>query len=240
MNTKKKSTSKHYRHRAWEPSRRFLRFLLKTIGFTVLVRLDHVSGLENIPAQGPVIFLINHIAFVDPIVVLHVVPRNIVPMAKVEVYDYPFVGIFPKMWGVIPVRRDEVDRASIRKALDVLKAGECLLVAPEGTRGTALQNGREGAAYLASRSGAAIIPTAIEGTVGFPAFRTAKRWKQPGAQITFGKSFRYKETYQRARGAELQKMTSEALYVLSSLLPEHRRGAYADLERATQDTFEWV
>jgi 1-acyl-sn-glycerol-3-phosphate acyltransferase len=49
--------------------------------------------------------MINHIAFVDPIVVLHIVPRNIVPMAKIEVYDYPLVGIFPRLWNVIPVRR---------------------------------------------------------------------------------------------------------------------------------------
>jgi len=220
--------------------RRFLRFLLKTIGFTLLVRLDRVEGLENIPKEGPVIFFINHIAFVDPIVVLFVLPRDVVPLAKIEVYDYPFVGIFPRLWGVIPVKREEFDRMAIRKALEVLRAGECLLVAPEGTRGDALQQGRDGAAYLASRAGASIVPVAIEGTVGFPVFRNHRRWRQAGAHIRFGKPFRFRAEYHKAKGESLREMTNEAMYVLAKALPEHRRGEYANLEEGTQDTIEWL
>lgn len=222
------------------PVRLLLRFLLKVIGFTLLVRLDRVDGQENVPKEGPVIFLINHIAFVDPIVVLFVSRRDIVPLAKMEVYDYPFVGIFPRLWGVIPIKRDEIDRAAIRKALEVLKAGQCLLVAPEGTRGEALQRGRDGAAYLASRTDAAIVPVAIEGTVGFPVFRTDKRWNQPGAHICFGKPFRFKPEFSHAKGEVLRKMTDEAIYLLAKDLPEHRRGVYADLSLATEDTIEWL
>ncbi len=231
---------KRYNHKAWIPVRKVLRFLLKTIGFTLLVRLDRVEGRENIPNEGPVIFLINHIAFVDPIAVLFVAPRDIVPLAKMEVYNYPFVGIFPRLWGVIPIKRDEIDRTAIRKALEVLKAGECLLVAPEGTRGQALQRGRDGAAYLASRSEAAIVPVAIEGTVGFPVFRNNARWKQPGAHIRFGKPFRFKPQFSHAKGELLRKMTDEAIFVLARDLPEHRRGVYADLSLATEDTIEWL
>jgi len=210
------------------------------IGFTLLVRLDRVDGQENVPKEGPVIFLINHIAFVDPIVVLFVSRRDIVPLAKMEVYDYPFVGIFPRLWGVIPIKRDEIDRTAIRKALEVLKAGQCLLVAPEGTRGEALQKGRDGAAYLASRTDAAIVPVAIEGTVGFPVFRTDKHWNQSGAHICFGKPFRFKPEFSHAKGEVLRKMTDEAIYVLAKDLPEHRRGFYADLSLATEDTIEWL
>jgi 1-acyl-sn-glycerol-3-phosphate acyltransferase len=229
-----------YDPKSWKGKRRFLRFLLKTIGFSLLVRLDRVEGLENIPQDGPVIFLINHIAFVDPIAVLYVVERDIVPMAKAEVYDLPFIGIFPKMWGVIPVRRDDIDRGAIRKALEVLKAGECLLVAPEGTRGDALQKGRDGAAYLASRADAAVVPVAIEGTVGFPAMRTSSRWKLPGAHIRFGKAFRFKPEFNHAKGEQLNSMTDEAMYVLSELLPEQRRGEYSELSFATQETIKWL
>ena len=230
--------SKRYNHKAWVPIRLFLRFLLKTIGFPLLVRLDHVEGQENIPKDGPVIFLINHIAFVDPIAVLYVVKRDIVPLAKTEVYDIPFVGIFPRLWGVIPIKRDEIDRSAIRKALQVLKAGECLLVAPEGTRGEALRKGRDGAAYLASRTGASIVPVAIEGTVGFPVFRTNDRWKQTGAHIRFGKPFRYKPEFSHAKGETLNKMTDEAMFMLAKILPEHRRGQYAELYLATADTIK--
>ncbi|NIP43465.1 MAG: hypothetical protein GWN61_16645, partial [candidate division Zixibacteria bacterium] len=65
-----------------------------------------------------------------------------VPLAKIEVYDLPFVGLFPKIWGVIPIRRDEVDRRAVQRSLAVLRAGEIILVAPEGTRNESLQTGK--------------------------------------------------------------------------------------------------
>ena len=229
-----------YHHAEWESKRRILRFLLKWIGFTLLAKVDHVEGLENVPRTGPGILMINHIALIDPIVVLHVVPRNIVPMAKIEVIDYPVVGIFPRMWGVVPVRRHELDRRAVQRVLSILRAGEIVLVAPEGTRNHELQTGLEGIAYLASRTGAPVIPVAIEGTEGFPTIRLSKRWRQPGPQIRFGRPFRYRADLARARGKDLRQMTDEAMYILSALLPEHRRGVYADLSKATQETIEWL
>lgn len=229
-----------YDHARWETRRRFLRFLIARIGFTLLAKLERVEGLENFPASGPAIVMINHIAFVDPLAVMHVLPRNIVPMAKVEVYNYPLVGIFPHMWGVIPVRREEVDRQALHQALDILKAGEIILVAPEGTRHTELQDAKVGVAYLASRGGVPVIPTAIDGSIGFPALRSHSRWHEPGIVIRFGKPFRYQSTLGRPNREQLRRMTDEAMYVLATLLPEHRRGAYADLSKATQDTITWV
>lgn len=239
-NQRSNQIQQSYNHRAWKPVRRFLRFLLKYIGFSLLVRLDSVEGHDNIPREGAVVFLINHIAFIDPIAVLYVAERDIVPMAKVEVYELPFIGIFPKMWGVIPVKRDEFDRNAIRKAFNILNAGECLLIAPEGTRGKSLRKGKDGAAYLASRSNAAMVPVAIDGTVGFPAFRTSLRWKQPGAEIKFGRPFRYKPEFRHAKGDQLRLMTDEALYILAKMLPEHLRGEFSDMSKATQNTLDWL
>ena len=237
--TVNKSNSE-YDHAHWETRRRFLRFLLKTIGFPLLIKVDQVDGLENIPKDGPALFLMNHVSFADSIVVLHVCPRYIIPLAKREVYNYPVVGIFPRMWGVVSIKRDEIDRRAIRHALAVLRAGEILLVAPEGTRSPELQPGREGIAYLASRTGASIVPVALDETDGFPAFRLSRRWRQSGVHISFGRPFRFRSDLQRARGKDLRPMTDEAMYVLSALLPEHRRGVYADLSKATQETIEWV
>jgi 1-acyl-sn-glycerol-3-phosphate acyltransferase len=229
-----------YDHARWESRRRFLRFLLRTIGMTLLVKLDSVEGLENIPPEGPALLYINHIAFVDPIIVLHVLPRQIVPLAKIEVYDYPLVGIFPRLWGVIPVRREEVDRRAVQQILEVLNAGEIVLVAPEGTRRPALSQAKEGIAYLASRTGVPLIPVAVEGTVGFPAFRLSARWRQPGARIRIGQPFRYRPEFSRPSKEQLRVMTDEALYILAALLPPPLRGEYADLAKATQTTVEFI
>lgn len=233
-------TEEKYNHSKWEAQRNILRFLLKAIGFTLLIKLDRVEGLENIPKVGPAILLINHIAFVDPIVVVHVAPRNIVPMAKIEVYNYPLIGIIPRLWGVIPVRREEADRRAIQQAMDVLRAGEIVLVAPEGTRNPRLQKGKVGAAYLASRCGVPIVPVAIEGTVGFPSLPFSKRWRQPGVVVHFGRPFRFRSDLTHAGREQLRLMTDEAMYILASMLPENRRGFYAELSKATQNTIEFL
>jgi 1-acyl-sn-glycerol-3-phosphate acyltransferase len=229
----------HYDHARLEGRRRFLRFLLRYIGFTLLAKIDRAEGLENVPAEGPTILMINHIAYVDPMIVMNVMPRNIVPLAKIEVYNYPLVGILPRLWEVIPVRREEVDRRSVKMVLEVLDAGEIVLVAPEGTRSPQLQRGKEGVAYLATRSGAPVVPVAIIGSEGFPALRFSSPWSGPGAYVRFGKPFVYRGEFQRAKLDKLRKLTDEAMYQLASLLPAERRGVYSDLSLATTDTVEW-
>ena len=206
----------------------------------MLVRMERIVGLQNIPKEGPAILMMNHIAFVDPIVLVHATPRDIVPLAKTEAYDYPLVGIFPKIWGVIPVARQGIDRRAVSMALDVLKAGEIILVAPEGTRHDALREPREGVAYLASRSGAPVVPVAVEQTKGFPTYPFSRRWRSPGAIVEYGRPFRYLPGFERARGDSLKKLTSEAMYALAKMLPENRRGDYSDMSKATEDTIEWL
>jgi 1-acyl-sn-glycerol-3-phosphate acyltransferase len=233
-------SSTGYDHSRFETRRRVLRFLIRTIGFTLFAKLDHVEGVENVPTTGPAILMINHISFTDPFVVMHVLPRNIVPMAKIEVYSYPIVGIFPRIYGVIPVQREETDRRAIHMALEVLQAGEIILVAPEAHRGPELRRGKEGVAYLATRANVPIVPVAIDGTIGFPTFRLLPRWRGTGADVRFGHPFLFKSAGRRPGREELRLMTDEAMYILSGMLPEHRRGVYADLSLATQETIEWV
>ena len=150
------------------------------------------------------------------------------------------VGVFPKIWGVVPIQRYEMDRKAIKQVFAILKAGEIVLIAPEGTRHNELQQGKEGAAYISSRTGAPIIPVAVEGTPGFPAFRTSKRWREPGVHIQYGKPFRYLPEYSRARNKSLRLMMDEAMYILASMLPENRRGVYSDMSKATQKTIKWL
>lgn len=232
--------SNKYNHAEHETTRRFLRFLLKWIGFTVLAKIHKVEGLENVPSEGPAILMINHIALIDPILVLHLVPRNIVPMAKIEVYEYPIIGILPKLWGVIPVRREEVDRRAIQSVMQVIEAGEIALLAPEGTRGPELKQGKEGVAYIASRTLAPVVPVSVSGTIGFPTLPFTKTWRQPGATVKFGRPFIFRKDLQRAGREQLRIMMDEAMYILANLLPPEQRGVYQDLSKATQNTIEWL
>jgi len=227
-----------YIHARHEGRRRVLRWMIDNIAFRFLVKVDRVEGLEYLPARGAAILMINHIAFVDPIVVMGCLPRNIVPMAKIEAYRYPLLGIFPRLWDAIPVRRGEGDRAALRKGLQVLAAGEIVLVAPEGTRSPALGRGREGVAFLAGRSGAMVIPTILDGTEGFPSI-SPRRWRGPGAVVRLGRPFRFRSA-DRPDRAKLRLMTDEAMYVLASNLAPQRRGEYSDLTKASQTTIEFA
>ena len=228
-----------YDHARLEGRRRVLRWMIDHLAFRFLVRVDGVEGLENLPATGGAILMINHIAFVDPIVVMGVLPRNITPMAKIEAYRYPIFGVFPRLWEAIPVRRGEGDRAALAKALDVLRAGEVILVAPEGTRSPALRRGKEGVAFLGSRSGALVIPTALDGTEGFPSI-SPRRWRQPGATVRLGRPFRFKTAGVPPERDELRRMTEEAMYALAGILPERRRGAYSDQGKASHTLIEFA
>lgn len=229
-----------YDHSKYETRRRVLRFLLRTIGFTLFCKIDHAEGMENVPSTGPAILMINHINFVDPFVVMSVLSRSIVPMAKIEVYSYPLVGVFPRIYGVIPVQREEFDRRAVQGAMEVLQAGEVILVAPEAHRGPELRQGKEGIAYLATRADVPVVPVAIDGTIGYPTYPFSRRWREPGAQVKLGQPFRFKTAGKRADREMLRLMTDEAMYILSGMLPEHRRGYYSDLSLATQETIEWV
>jgi len=131
----------------------------------LLIRFE-IVGLENVPLHGPVIFIINHIAFLDPVIVIDVIPRRIVPIAKIEAFDLPVLGLFVKIYGTIPVRRHQTDMRAIKQALQILKNEDAILIAPEGTRShnRQLQPAKDGATMLALRSGALVVPVGITGT----------------------------------------------------------------------------
>lgn len=225
-----------YHHARVEPKRRVLRWMIDNIAWRFLVRIRSVAGTENIPRTGPAVLMYNHVSLIDPIVVLGNMPRNAVPLAKVEAYRYPVIGIFPWLWEVIPVRRGEADRAAVVKAMRVLEAGETILVAPEGTRSPALQEAKAGAALLAYRANAPVVPVGIEGTDRFPSL-SPRRWREEGVTICFGRAFRFRsEVGRKADRQELRRMTNEAMYQLARLLPERRRGFYSDLTLATTST----
>lgn len=229
-----------YDHGRVEPKRRVLRWMIDNIAWRFLVRIRSVDGVENIPATGPAVLMYNHISLIDPIVVLGNMPRNTVPLAKVEAYRYPVIGIFPWLWEVIPVRRGEADRAAVVKAMRVLEAGETILIAPEGTRSPALQEAKGGAALLAHRAAAPIVPVGIEGTDRFPSL-SPRRWREEGVTIRFGRAFRFRsQTGDKIDRQELRRMTDEAMYQLARLLPERRRGFYGDLSLTTTTSLVFV
>ena len=209
---------------------RLLRLLMK-----LLLRLE-VSGLENIPVEGPVIIVINHIAFLDPLMICGVSPRLVIPLAKREAFDSFLWRPFLTIYGAIPVQRGEADTRAVRTALKLLKHNGVILMAPEGTRSPTyeLQPGKEGAALIALRSEATIVPIGITGTHQIKANLT--KLKRAPVRLVVGLPFRLHSTTASGRVArsETAAMTQAIMYRLAQQLPPGFRGVYSDLKETTE------
>jgi hypothetical protein len=84
-----------------------------------------------------------------------------------------------------------------------------------------------------------MVPVAIDGTDRFPSL-SPRAWAGPGATVRIGPAFRFRRDLRRAGRQMLRRMTDEAMFQLARLLPENRRGHYADLGKATAETIEFV
>jgi 1-acyl-sn-glycerol-3-phosphate acyltransferase len=125
-----------------------------------------VQGADAVPATGPVILAPVHRSFMDFFVVSEVTKRKIFYMTKEEMWKTPLLGSILDSVGAFPVHRDGADRLALERAQDVLERGDVLILFPEGTRraGPVIDDLHEGAAFLAARTGAAIVPIGIGGT----------------------------------------------------------------------------
>lgn len=141
---------------------RFVRTIPAWI-FRLLFRV-RVIGADRIPA-GPYILAGNHISYADPMVLWCVSPRPVHFMAHSGLWKNPILGWgLSRLWA-FPVQRQTADRNALKIAETLLRRGDPIGIFPEGTRnieGTA--DPQQGAAFLALRTQAPIVPVGIAGT----------------------------------------------------------------------------
>lgn len=224
---------------AWR--RWLLRGLIRTVGYTFLARVTS-TGKGHIPDDAACILMMSHISAIDPVVCMgEVTNRYVIPMTKIENTHNPLLRLMVWWWGAYTVRRETVDRRALTQSIDLLNAGQMLLIAPEGTRHPhGLGEGKDGLAFVAARTGAVIVPAAIAHTQDFT--KRWKRFKRARAAIHFGRPFRFK-TADRPRipRDELRLMTREAMYQLAITQPDPTlRGVYSDIDNATTTTLDFV
>lgn len=224
---------------AWR--RRLMKGLLKPIGFGLLWDM-HITGLENIPNEGGTILMMNHIAAIDPVLCIGAVDhRFVIPMSKIENTDHPVKRFFLNWWAVYTIDRDTLDRQALVQSVELLKSGQLILIAPEGTRHPeGLAEAKDGLAYIATKADAIIVPTALSYGQGW--YDSLKRYRRHRIHLRFGEPFRFNTAgRKRIPRDELAQMTRESMYQLAiAVEDENARGAYSDLSQATTDTLTFL
>jgi putative phosphoserine phosphatase/1-acylglycerol-3-phosphate O-acyltransferase len=132
-----------------------------------------VAGIEHVPDAGPVLLAANHRSYFDVAALAVVAARLGRPvrfLAKRELFDAPVLGWAARALGGIPVERGSGSERPLRQAEAALRAGEVVIVLPQGTipRGPAffdpVLRGRTGTARLAAATGAPVLPLGLWGT----------------------------------------------------------------------------
>lgn len=220
--------------------RQIMRTIIRQVAFR-LCRIT-ITGTEHIPDTGPVIMMMNHISALDPGLIMGAVTnRFVIPMTKIENTEFLLGRLTVWWWDAFTVRRGEVDRSALTNSIELLKSGQCILIAPEGTRQkSGLARPKEGLAYVATKADAVIVPAAISGAIGWK--DQWKRLQRPEIHINFGPAFRFKTDGQkRVPRDDLTEMTEEAMYQLAmAVTDESMRGIYSDLSKATVRFLEFI
>lgn len=210
--------------------RGWYRVVRGVIGFLIrLVARVEIEGMARLPDRGSYLLVTNHLHWLDPPLLLAILPQRTHVFAAEKWEAHWFLGPLMRSVGAIFVRRGEVDRQALRQALAVLRGGGILGMAPEGTRSKtgAMQKGRSGAAYIAYRAGVPLVPVVTWGQKGV--FSTLRQLRRARVRVVFGEPFDPPPVEGKASSAEVHAFAEEIMYRLAAMLPPEYRGVYADV-----------
>ncbi|MGH3756978.1 lysophospholipid acyltransferase family protein [Actinophytocola sp.] len=200
----------------------FVRYVLAPL--VRLVYRPRVEGLENVPAEGPVIIAANHRAVLDTAVISLVVRRQVRFLGKAEYFTARglrgrLMAAFVDALGFVPVQRGNAHAglAALNAGQTVLNGGGVFAIYPEGTRSLdgRLYRGHTGVAVLALTTGAPVVPVALFGTqMLMPRGGRIPRYARVGIRFGAPMDFsRVTERDQRARRA----ITDEVMAAIREL-----------------------
>ncbi len=209
-----------------------MRALMRFMVNTYLFGMFRVTGVENVPLTGPLLICANHSATLDPPMVPAFTPRGDTwNMAKAEYFKHRMLALIFLAYHAFPVVRHSADRAALRRSFDLLKAGQVLVIYPEGTRveSGVLAKPEPGAGFIAQKAACPVVPVALVGT---RACLPKGAWwpRRTPVSITFGKPFMVAS--RRADGTRVSHSdASDAIMAeIAELLPPEMRGEFSDLE----------
>ena len=163
-----------------------------------------IVGKENVPKEGALLFCGNHRTYLDPPLITVTAGRKMSFMAKEELKKNPIMVFLCFTFDGIWVKRDSKDIGPLKTAMKLLKNGGCIGIFPEGTRNGMEKNEgklKNGAAYMALKTGAKIVPIGIQG----PAKPFTKN------TIIYGEPLDFSKYAEQKADKELENKVSEEL-----------------------------
>jgi 1-acyl-sn-glycerol-3-phosphate acyltransferase len=188
-----------------------------------------VSGKENIPTDGPFLVTTNHMSAADtPLLFVSFPTQEWRFFAGEKWQDHWLWGPMMGSLGAVYIKRGEVDRRAIQEALQAIDDGAVFGLAPEGKRSKVgeMQEAKTGAAYLASRGEAPILPVGIINTDIL--FANVRKFKRTRVEVIIGEPYYLPDLGRRARRADLDAYTHLIMVHIAALLPERYHGVYRD------------
>jgi len=207
--------------------RKSMKFLAR-MAFSLMCDFQ-IEGQENIPKSGPLLVIANHFSFIDPVAVLRTLPYPIEFVGGAEFPHAPtIVQFLPQMWGYYPVFRGTGSRFALRAAEEILHQNGVLGIMPEGgSWAEVLRPARPGAAYLASQTGAQVLPLGIYGLNEIFPVHLGKR---PTAVVKIGKLVGPFSVSGRGRERreQLDQIGLQLMKAIAAQLPDRFRGFLAE------------
>lgn len=213
-----------------------MRALMRTLVFVYLAGLFKVVGIENVPRRGGLLICPNHSATLDPPLVPAFVPRDDTwSMAKSEFFRHPLIAFIYRSYHAFPVVRHTADRAALKRSFDLLKAGQALIIYPEGTRVESgiLAKPEPGSGFIAQKAGCPVLPVALTGTR--ECLPKGAWWpRRTRVSITFGKPFLVLQKRSDGRRVTHEEASDAIMLAIAELLPPEQRGEFSDLDSLRQ------
>ena len=213
------------------PSRAFIRIILHFLArpaFGLVSRLE-INGVENIPEKGPLMLVGNHFSFVDPVCFVRIAPPSLEFVGGADTPHAPVITrMIPFLWGYHPLYRGTGAKDSLRAAEGILMQGGILGIFPEaGNWATVLRPPRPGTAFLASRTGALLLPVGLVGMNDI--FPSLGRGRRARIQINIGKPFGPFKAEGRGKKQreQLDEIGHEIMRHIAELIPPEKRGYYS-------------